>query len=137
MTEVSSIAEFSEDLANAKPPAPLPAKDYVSEVRFAEVGPSKKGKRMLTLTFHVPVDAYPSDYQDGNPDGTNLKHYTIIDDTPGGRWNAKRIVDALGGTLGRTLDPNSLIGLKARLTVEHEEYEGVMQHRAGKVTKIV
>lgn len=137
MSELSSIADFSEDLSNAKPPVPLPAKDYTMEVRFAEVGLSKSGKRMLTLSFYLPPDAYPADYKEGNPDGTTLKHYTVIEDTPQGRWNAKRIIDNLGGTLGRSIDPNSLIGLRARVTVKQEDFEGVMQARADKVGKIV
>lgn len=137
MSELNSIADFSEDLSNAKPPVPLPAKDYPMEVRMAEIGPNKKGNRMLTLSLYLPPDGYPADYKEGNPDGTTLKHYTVIEDTPQGRWNAKRTMDALGATLGRQIDPNALIGMRTRVTVKQEEFEGVMQARADKLNKIV
>ncbi len=137
MSELNSIADFSEDLSNAKPPVPIPAKDYTMEVRLAEVGMSKSGKRMMTLSLYLAPDGYPADYKDGNPDGTTLKHYTVIEDTPQGRWNAKRTIEALGGTLGRTIDPNTLIGLRTRVSVKHEDFEGVTQARADRLSKIV
>ena len=135
MSELSSIVEFGADIADAKPPAPLPARDYVAEVRNAEVGTSKKGSRMVVLQFYVPADAYPPDFTDGNPDGTTLSHYVTCDDTPQGRWNMKRICESLGAVMGRTIDANTFTGLRARIKVSHEEWEGVMRAKIDGVTK--
>lgn len=135
MSDMSSIIEFSQDIADAKAPAPLPARDYVGEVRSAEVTTSRKGSRMIVAQFFIDPSQYPPDFVEGNPDGTNLSHYVTCDDTPQGRWNMKRFGDSLGAPLGRSIDANALTGLRARITVEHEEYEGVMRAKIGKVTK--
>lgn len=137
MSEMSSIVDFSADLADAKPPAPLPARDYVGEVRNSEVGTSKKsGKRQFITQFYISADQYPPDFVDGNPDGTVLTTYTGAEDSPQGRWTTSQFLLSLGAPLGRKVDPNALSGLRARVTVEHETYEGIARAKITRVTKL-
>ena len=41
MSELPSVTEFSQDITDAKAPAPLPIKDYNGEIRMAKNTTSK------------------------------------------------------------------------------------------------
>lgn len=123
-----SVLTFSEDIANAKPPAPLPASTYRGSVKHAAHEISKNsGKRMIKIEFHVTADQYPADYTDGNPDGTVLSYYVPAEDTPQGRFNVKRICETLGVPMSREIDVSQMFGREAMLKVVHEPYEGNQQ----------
>lgn len=133
MTEVGSIIEFSEDLANAEAPAPLPIGDYPATIRSAEAKISSKGKPMLEVQFFVASESYPADFTEGDPDGLVLTHYVSIDDSQRGRYRMRKFLEAIGAKLGSRLDVNELLGLTATLSVVHDTYEGETRAKIGKV----
>lgn len=125
--DLPSVLTFSEDIANAKAPAPIPASTYRASVKHAAHEVSKNsGKRMIKIEFHITADQYPADYTDGNPDGTVLSYYVPAEDTPQGRWNVKRACEQLGVPMSREIDVSQMFGREANVKVVHEPYEGQM-----------
>jgi hypothetical protein len=130
VSELPSIIEYSQDLASAEAPKPLPAREYRATIREAKIAVSKSsGKPNLNVSFTIPSDQYPADYTDGNPDGTTLTIYLSTEDNAQARYRMKRFIEAVGAPLGKSVDPATLIGLEAMVSIEHEPYEGVMQAR--------
>jgi hypothetical protein len=121
----SSIIEFSEDIANAEAPVPLPAGDYTAEIRAAEVKTSGKGNEYFAVTFFIPPEQYPADYTDGDPDGTTLGYNRLQkrDDTSG-RYRVRKFCEAIGAKMGKKIDVNEWIGLTATVAVDNSEWEG-------------
>jgi hypothetical protein len=121
-----SLIEFSEDLNNAEAPTPLPPNIYPAEIISAEPKISQaSGNRYLATQWRIPADAYPADFTDGDPDGMVLSYNRVLlmdEKTP--RYRLRKFLEAIGGPLGRTLDPSDLIGLTANVSVGTEEYEG-------------
>ena len=82
MTELSSVIEFDEDLNNVEAPKPLPAGQYAATILSAEPMMSKNGEhKMAKVTWSIPAEEYPADYVDGNPAGTQLTQYLMLDNT--------------------------------------------------------
>lgn len=134
--ELPSVLEFSQNIADAKQPAPLPTRDYRASIRGAEVKLSKSGKRMIVSSFFVSPDQYPADYTDGNPDGTILSYYLVAEDTPQGRWRLRQFCEAIGAPMSARIEPSSWIGTDCMIKVEHEMYEGNPQARVASVQRV-
>jgi hypothetical protein len=136
MSEVKSIIEYDTDLNEAEAPGPLPKGDYTGEIRGAEQKTSGKGNEYINVTFFIDADQYPADYTEGNPDGTILSFGRLSpENTARARWSMKKFVEGIGGTMGKTLDLNSWLGLRAKVTVVNEDYEGVLQAKISKVSE--
>lgn len=136
MSEVKSIIEYDVDLDEAEAPVPLPKGDYVGEIRGAEVKTSNKGNEYINVTFHIDADQYPADYTEGNPDGTILSYGRLSpENSTRARYQMKKFVEGIGGKLGKSLDLNEWLGLRAKLTVANEMYEGVEQAKISKVSE--
>lgn len=137
MSDVNSIIEYDEDLADAEAPVPLPRGDYTAEIRGAERKKSKAGdKEYVNVTFYISADQYPADYTEGDPDGTILSYGMGRLSTGGdrkSRWNMKKFAEGIGAELGKTLDLNTFLGKAATVTVINEDYEGVTQAKISKV----
>ena len=127
--ELPSVISFSENIADAQPPKPIPTGTYRASVKMSAVGPSKSsGRRTLTLTLHVTPDQYPADYTDGNPDGTILMHYVSVEDTPQGRFNTRRICEVFDVPMvGKDINAMDFMNRECYAKVMHEPYEGAMQ----------
>lgn len=121
-----SLIEFSEDLNNAEAPAPLPPGIYPATIINAEPKTSQtSGNRYLATQFRIEADAYPADFNDGDPDGMVLTYNRVLlEDNKNARYRLRKFLEAVGGHLGRTLDPSDLMGLSANVSVGTEEYEG-------------
>ena len=126
MANQPSIIEFSEDVASAVAPEPLPAGDYVASIKHAEVRVSNNsGNKYLSLQCYIEPSQYPADYTDGNPDGTVLSYNRVVlEDTPANRWRLKKLMEALGLQPSRQLDVTAFIGLGCIVTVKNSMYEG-------------
>jgi hypothetical protein len=136
MSEVKSIIEYDVDLDEAEAPVPLPKGDYVGEIRGAEVKVSSKGNEYINVTFHIDADQYPADYTEGNPDGTILSYGRLSpENSTRARYQMKKFVESIGGTGGKSVDLNSWLGLRAKVTVINEEYEGTPQAKISKVSE--
>jgi hypothetical protein len=134
MSGSSSIMRFSQDIASAEAPPPLPARVYNAEVIGASLRPAaSSGVVYLNLQFRVPADQYSADYE-GDPDGTIL-YYNRLQavDNPTNRYRWRQAMTRLGGPLSMTVDVNSLIGLRANIEVVHQEYEGEMRASISKL----
>lgn len=133
MSEVS-IIEYAEDLDAAEAPAVLPPGDYPAEIRGAEIKTSGKGNQYIQVTFIISPDDYPADATDLDVDGSILSYGRLSpDNTTRARFNMKKFVQAIGGTMGKKLDLNDWIGKQAIVTVVNEPYDGVTQANIKKV----
>jgi hypothetical protein len=122
----TTILRFSQDITNAEAPPPLPARAYRAEIIGAFIRAAQtSGIPYLNLQWRVPVEAYPADYPDGDPDGTILYYNRLqATDTPVNRHRWRVLMEKIGGPLGMEIDCNSLIGLWGNIEVVHQEYEG-------------
>lgn len=142
MSDVNSIIEYDEDLANAEAPVPIPESDYAAVIRGAVKKRAKpkegesEGKEYVDVTFFIDPDQYPADYTEGDPDGF-LCNYGMgrlrTDGSQKSRWGMKKFCENIGVELGKTLDLNDWLGKAAVVTIKHEEYEGVPQARVTRV----
>lgn len=121
-----SLIEFSSDLNDAEAPAPLPPNIYPATIINAEPRVSQtSGNRYLAVQFRISADAYPADFDDGDPDGMVLTYNRVLlEDNKNSKYRLRKFLEAVGGPLGRTLDPSQLIDLTANVSVGTEEYEG-------------
>jgi len=135
MSGSTSIMRFSQDIASAEAPPPLPARAYRAEVIGASIrAAASSGVPYLNIQFRVPAEQYPADYPDGDPDGTILYYNRIqATDTPQNRYRWRQAMTRLGGPLSMEIDVNSLIGLNANIEVVHQEYEGEMRASISKL----
>jgi hypothetical protein len=130
-----SILEFSEDITNATPPAPLPPGPYPAEIVAAQKRVSAtSGKEYAQIMFRINAEAYPADFTEGDPDGTTLSYNRLqIEDTGKSRHSWRVFLEKCGGPLGRTVDLNTLIGLTATVEITHQEYEGEQRAQIARI----
>lgn len=137
MSELGSIIEYGEDLANAEAPKALPAGDYPATVIAAEIGESKSsGKERVDVQLRISPEDFPADFTDADsyPDGIVVHMYVSTENTKAQRFRMRKFVEALGAKLGKKLDVNSWIGLNTIVTVEPDEFEGIENNRARKIS---
>ena len=124
--ELSSIVEFSVDLKNQDAPEPLPSGKYTGVIRNAEIKESQRGTRYAAVSFHISADQFPADYKDGSDDGLTLIYRRVgLEDNPQARYGTKRVIEAIGAPLSKSIDVSEWVGMEAALEVEHDTYEGV------------
>ncbi len=126
---IDSIITYQEDIADAQPPAPLPAGKYHGSIVQAlpKVGKTS-GKPYGEVMFRISADQYPPDYVDGNPDGTLLGYRKLsLTQTALARYGMRRFCEAIGAPMGRQIDMMDWIGKEATLDVENRMYEGTMR----------
>jgi hypothetical protein len=134
MSEVSSIIEFDEDIANAEAPVPLPVGDYPAEIRGATKKTSGAGNDYAQVTVFIAPEAYPADYSEGDPDGTTLTYNRVsLMNTPAARHRLRKFLEAIGAPAGKTIDLNDWVGRSATVAVQHDTYEGETRAVVGKV----
>lgn len=133
-TVLSSVIEFDEDLNNVEAPKPLPQGTYDAVIQSAEPVTSKTSDRnMAKIGFMISADQYPADYTDGNPQGTLLTMYLMLDNSQRSKFAIKRFCQAIGAPLSNRVDINSWIGLPAKVEVTNELWEGNLTARLKKV----
>jgi hypothetical protein len=130
-----SILSFSEDISEAKPPAPLPPGPYPAEIIGAQMRVSATtGKEYAQITFRINADSYPADFTEGDPDGTTLSYNRLqADDTAQSRHRWRVFLEKCGGPLGRSVDLNALVGLTATVEITHQEYEGEQRAQIARI----
>ena len=125
MTELSSVIEFATNLAEVEAPKPLPAGLYDATIQSAEPMTSKDGlKTMAKVTYSISADQYPVDYTDGNPNGTTLTQYIMLEKDARSMYALKRFIMGIGAPLSNSVDLNTWVGLTCKLNVVNEMFEG-------------
>lgn len=125
--DVMTIVEFSEDIAEAEAPEPLPEGDYTAEIMGAEVRISQTGKKYGAISFMISPDEYPADYPVENaPDGVLIVYRRVsLEDTPTARFMTRRFCEAIGAPMARQLDLSQWVSLSAKVHVTNSEWEGI------------
>ena len=73
-----SILEFSEDIADAEPPEPLPVGEYRGQIIGTETRMSQKDTKYVAVTWLIPPEEYPADYDPSNaPDGKQVMYRRV------------------------------------------------------------
>lgn len=137
MSDLPSVVELDDDISNAEAPAPLPVGEYPATIRAAEMQTSKSGNLMARVNFTIAPDEYPADFTDGNPEGETLLHFQMMNvEDARTRYRLKNFLTAIGAPKGKRIDVNDWLGLEAKVTIGHEEYEGEMRGRITKVSEL-
>lgn len=126
--ELPSIVEYSEDIATAEAPPPLPVGEYPAQIKSATVKESQKGSKYYEVMFYLSPNEYPADFDKGDPDGMQLAYRRLsAEDKPQARFNMRKFCEAIGATASKRIDVNDWIGLEGKIQVVHETYEGVQR----------
>ena len=124
--EISSIVEYSVDLAKQEAPIPLPVGEYNAVIRGSERKISQRETQYAAVTFHISPDKYPADYVEGNPDGTIIVFRRVsLEDNPQARFTTRRFIEAIGAPLGKKIDVSEWVGMEGKVEVGHSNFEGV------------
>jgi len=136
MSELPSVIEFDEDIAEAEAPVPLPVGDYPAEVRSAtQKSAQQTGNPYASVGFFISADAYPADYTEGEPEGMLLTFNRVsLQNTPAGRHRLRKFIEAIGAPAGNKIDLNDWVGRTATVTIAHDEWEGETRANIAKVT---
>lgn len=133
--ETMSIVEFSEDIAEAEQPEPLPVGEYPAVIKTAEVKLSQRDTKYAAVGFLVSVDDFPADYpQENAPDGKMIVYRRCsLEDNPQARYMLRQFCENIGATPSKRIDVNEWVGLEASIEIEHDEYEGVTREQIRRV----
>lgn len=132
-SENINIIELDQNLEDFEDFEPLPARDYVAELRKAETRISEKGNEYFYVTFNIHPEDFPADYDVANaPEGLNLIYSRLMAVNPQDRRSVtamKKFYKALGMSLKTpTIDCSTWEGKKAKLIVGREEYNGELRN---------
>lgn len=126
-----SVLDYDVDINDAKPIPPLPEGEYPASVISADVETSKNsGNRMIKVTHVIRPESYPADFVDGDPDGTKLINYIVVEPSPKYFFAIKQACATYGVTVrrlpsgGSRVDAQDFVGQDVMVTVGHEDYQG-------------
>lgn len=137
MSDMGSIIEYNESLADAEAPKALPAGDYLAEITATELGTSNtSGKARVDVTFRIKPEDFPPDYEDADAfaDGKAVHFYPSAEQDKANRFRMKKFCEAIGAKLGKKMDINDWIGKSAIVTLVPDEFEGIERERVTKVS---
>ena len=135
------ILTFSSDIADAEAPEPIPVGTYVGTIVSAEPAVSRStGNHYINTAFRIDPDQYPADFNaEGWPDGVILYwRRTPYDDTTRGRFQMKKMCEAIDAPMGGTIDLSAWAGLEAKLHIGHQQNpnDGTMQAEIQKLEHV-
>jgi hypothetical protein len=132
--DTGSIIEFSENIAEAEAPEPLPEREYVASIASCTREQSQKGSVYAAPVFHINEEDYPADYDTNNaPGGKNVRHMIMLTDDAPSRHRLRKFCEAIGAPMSKRIDLSTWVGLQAKITIKHDTYEGVTRERIAKV----
>ena len=117
---------FELDLTQVEQKVLLPEGEYIGKLIDIEKTTSKAGNPMWVWTFAVAAGPFA---------GEELKLFTAV--TPAAMWKLTETLEALGlGKAGSIVKftPADVLGVKAILHVQHDEYEGKPRPSLNKIT---
>jgi len=123
--ELGSIFEFSQDIANAEAPPPLPARSYIGTCTGALAKTNKNGAAYGEIKFTIAPDQFPPDFAAVQKDAVDLfyRFVPLTDDTRS-RYQLRKFCENMRVSAGKRLDLNDFIGKTATLVVGTSEYQG-------------
>lgn len=126
MSDIPSIITFSENIADAEAPKPLPAGDYSATIETVTPKMSQSGKLGCMVQYRISPDQFPADFDaESYPEGMTVNQWQGLDDTAIGRYRLKRFLDAIGAPASKEIDVTAWVGLTATVNLGTESYEGV------------
>lgn len=130
-----SIIDFSENIADQEAPEPLPEREFPATITEVVVKLSQNNNRYAAVKFKINPDDYPADYPIENaPDGTLLSfNRVVLEDNPPARYRLRKFSEAIGAGMSKRIDTGGWIGLTAKITLKHDEYEGIKRANVFKV----
>jgi len=134
--ELGSIIEFTDDIDDAEAPMPLPEGQYEAEIKAVEAKMSGNNKRYAAVSFYIPTDAFPADYPlEEAPDGLVLIYRKLsLENNKMSKFNLKRFIQNIGAPpVGRSLDLTQWVGLRAKIVIKHDTWEGTKRSTIDKV----
>jgi hypothetical protein len=134
--ELGSIIEFTDDIDDAEAPLPLPEGQYEAEIKAVEAKMSGNNKRYAAVSFYIPTDAFPADYPlEEAPDGLVLIYRKLsLENNKMSKFNLKRFIQNIGAPpVGRSLDLTQWVGLRAKIVIKHDTWEGTKRATVDKV----
>lgn len=132
-----SIIEFSENIADAEAPDPLPERDYPSAISKVSRQTSGNGGTYAAVSFHVNEEDYPADFDVAQaPGGKEVRHVVMLTDDAPTRHRVRRFCEAIGAPMGKRINIAEWVGLQATITIKHDTYEGVKREKVSKVEPI-
>ncbi len=129
MADEESILTYSEDIATAEAPDPLPVGDYPASIHSIVVATSGAGNRYLDSVMRVAPDDFPVDFPLENaPDGA-LIHYRRVsaEDNPRARHNMRIFCEATGVAASKNINVNEFLGAEVTISIRHDEYNGIVR----------
>ena len=135
--DMDSIIEFSENIADAEAPEPLPEREYVASIESVSREKSQKGSVYAAVNFHINEEDYPADYDVNNaPGGKKIRHMLMLTDDAPTRHRLRKFCEAVGAPMAKRIDISQWVGLQAKITIKHDTYEGVKRERIQKVEMV-
>jgi len=134
--ELGSIIEFTDSIDDAEAPLPLPEGTYEAEIKAVEAKMSSNNKRYAAVSFYIPADTFPADYPlEEAPDGLVLIFRKLsLENNKMSKFNLKRFIQNIGAPpVGRSLDLTQWVGLRAKIVVKHDTWEGTTRPSIDKV----
>jgi hypothetical protein len=134
--ELGSIIEFTDSIDDAEAPLPLPEGTYEAEIKAVEAKMSSNNKRYAAVSFYLPADSFPADYPlEEAPDGLVLIFRKLsLENNKMSKFNLKRFIQNIGAPpVGRSLDLTQWVGLRAKIVVKHDTWEGTTRPSIDKV----
>lgn len=120
---LGSVLEFSEDIASAERPDPLPASQYA----FTVVGATRhtsgsSGNETLKIDVEIGADAMPADFVEKyQVEKLSFSKYAnVLKDTPQCRYNLRMLCQQLRLAMpSKSFDFSSLIGQTGKIEIKH------------------
>ena len=133
--ETDSIIEFSENIADAEAPEPLPEREYPASIESASRETSlTKGTKYAKVIFRINEEDYPADFDVNNaPGGKKVQHIIGLTDDAPSRHRLRKFSEAIGAPMSKRIDLSQWVGLQAKVTIKHDTYEGVKREKISKV----
>lgn len=134
-----SLIQFSQNIAEAEAPPPLPPGDYEGICVSAQPGISKSsGNPMLPLKYKITSEQFPVDFDAQGQDELDLTYNRLTTrDNAGDRFRMKNMCIAHGVAMSNNIDPNDFIGTKVRLTIENKpDLEGNPRAEISRITAL-
>jgi hypothetical protein len=136
----TTILEYSEDIAEASAPEPLPIGEYPATIETVEMRTSNtSGRDYIAIGLRVSRDDLPPDFDEEGayPDGVMLNYNRLLaEDTQRARYNVKKFCQAIGAEMGKQIDASSWIGMSCRVSITHRSWEGEQQPNISRITAL-
>ena len=114
-----NLIEFSQDIADAEAPVPLPPGTYEATCVGAVPSISKSsGNPTLPLQYKITEDQFPADFDAGGQQELTFTFNRLTTrDTAQDRFRMKNMCIAHGVPMSNRIDPNDFVGQRVRLEI--------------------